>query len=188
MRLRGHAVRVVLLLLVIVGGRAWAADEFQGISCGADVPKALIGKKDSNDPAATVEQRHQDLKLKNLGGSDVSDNLFLASWQLCGKEYELLINTKSGLIRDVLPFPEHSKKSPMFIGTCHAGVTDVRGTTVAVLNNGAGHDARDDKLARTMLKATAAWKIDAPREKFVPLPIDNLQCPLGGVVTQDGGP
>ena len=181
------ATRMVLLVLIVVCGRAWAADEFEGIKCGGDIPKALIGKRDSNEPVAAIEKRHRDLGLKNLGGDEISDRLFLASWQICGGEYELLVNTKTGLIRDVLPFPPHSAKSPMFIGACQAGGRESPGTIVAVLNNGAGYNARDEKLTKTMLKASAAWKIDESKEKFAQQATEGLVCPLGGVVTQDGG-
>jgi len=180
-------IRVVLFLVVIVCGKAWALDAFAGIKCGADVPKSLVGRRDSNERVAVLEARHKDLGLKNLGGSEVSDRLFLASWQICGSEYELLVNTKSGLIRDVLPFPSHSASAPMFIGACQADGKAVPGTVVAVLNNGAGYNAKDEKLANTMLQATAAWKIDQTKEKFSRQSTENLKCPLSGIVTQDGG-
>ena len=151
------------------------------------MPKTLIGKRDSSDPVAAIEKRHNDLGLKNLGGDEISDGLFLASWQICGSEYELLVNTKTGVIRDVLPFPAHSAKSPMFIGTCQVGGKDMSGTIVAVLNNSGALNPRDEKLAKTMLKASAAWKVDESKEKFVPQATEKLECPLGGVVTQDGG-
>ena len=241
---------IFLFLVVIVCGKAWALDQFAGIKCGTDIPKSLVGKRDSNERVAVLEERHKDLGLKNLGGTEISDRLFLASWQICGSEYELLVNTKSGLIRDVLLFPHHSAASPMFIGTCqadghklsrnagvsgagagrrnpecsegslnsvggkgiqiresrNAGVSGAgagrrnpdpeqseRGRNrstivVAVLNNSGGHNPRDQKLAGTMLKATDAWKIDETKEKFTKQPADNLECPLDGIVTQDGGP
>lgn len=182
------SLRVVLLLLVLACGKVWAADEFQATKCGADIPGSLIGKHDANERAAVLEERHKDLGLKDLGGTEISDRLFLASWQICGSEYELLVNTKSGLIRDVLPFPRHSAASPMFIGTCQAGGKQVPGTVLAVLNNSAGYDARDRKLAKTVLKATAAWRIDPSKEKFAKQPTEKLGCALGGIVTQDGGP
>jgi hypothetical protein len=127
-------IRGALFLLLIVCGNAWAADQFGGIKCGADIPKSLIGKHDSSEPASAIEARHKDLQLENLGGSEISDRLFLASWQICGKEYELLVNAKTGLIRDVIPFPAHSATAPMFIGTCEAGKKKVP-DVVAVLNN-----------------------------------------------------
>ncbi len=184
---RMFKIRVILFLLVIVCGKAWALDEFERIKCGADIPKSLVGKRDSNERVVVLEERHRDLGLKGLGGTEVSDRLFLVSWQICGSEYELLVNTKSGLIRDVLPFPPHSANSPMFIGACKADGKDIP-DVVAVLNNGAGYNARDGKLAKTMLKATAAWKIDETKEKFAKQLTENLRCPLSGIVTLDGGP
>lgn len=180
--------KLVLFILVIVGARLWALDQFEGIKCGSDIPNALIGKHDSNQPVAAIEKRHKDLALKNLGGTEISDNLFLASWQICGSEYELLVNTAQGLIRDVLPFPSHSTASPMFIGKCQADGKELSATIIAVLDNKAKQNARDPKSANAMLKATAAWKIDEAVEKFSKQSIPNLACPLGGIVTQDGGP
>jgi len=180
-------IRLILFLLIIVCGRAWALDEFEGIKCGADIPKSLVGKHDSNERVVVLEGRHRDLGLKDLGGNEISDRLFLVSWQICGSEYELLVNTKSGLIRDVLPFPVHSASSPMLIGTCQADGKEIPEAVVAVLDNSAGYNARDEKQAKTMLKATAAWKIDTTKEKFVKQSTENLGCPLGGIVTLDGG-
>ena len=194
-------IRLILFLLIIVCGKAWALDEFEGIKCGADIPKSLIGKHDSNERAVVLEKRHRDLGLKDLGGTEISDHLFLVSWQMCGSEYELLVNTKTRLVRDVLPFPPHSATSPQFIGTCQADGKKGSGrievahyrkkipeAVVAVLDNSTGYNARDGKLAKTMLKATAAWKIDEIKEKFAKQSTENLGCPLGGIDTLDGGP
>jgi len=137
---------------------------------------------------AVLEERHEDLGLKYLGGTEISGHLFLASWQICGSEYELLVNTKVGLIRDVLPFPPHSARAPMFIGACQVNGKEIPAAIVAVLNNSGGYNARDEKLAKTMLKATAAWKVDETKEKFAKQSAEVLSCPLGGIVTQDGGP
>jgi len=180
-------LRVILFVVMIVCGRAWAADLFDGVKCSADIPKALVGKHDSSESTDALEKRHKDLSLKNLGGTEISDRVFMASWQICGHEYELLVN-RSGLIRDVLAFPGHSTAAPMYIGTCQIDGKEMHAQTVAVLNNSAGYDARDGKLARTMLKATAAWKIDEINGKFVQEATENLGCPLSGIVTADGGP
>ncbi len=181
-------ISVIVFLALIVCGHAWAADPFAGLKCGVDIPKALIGKHDSNEPVATIEGRHKDLGLKNLAGNDGEERLGTEAWQICGSEYELLVVTKTGLIRDVIQFPSHSKTSPMFIGRCKAAGKDVPGTMLAVLDNSKKYDARDDKLAKTLLPATAAWKVDDKAEKFVPQPSAGLTCPLDGVVTADGGP
>ena len=185
---RMFTISGILFLVIIVCGKAWALDEFAGLKCGTDIPKSLIGKRDSNEPVSALEGRYKELGLKNLGGTEISDRLFLASWQICGSEYDLLVNTKTGLIRDALLFPAHSATSPMFIGKCQADGKETPETVLAVLNNGAGANARDQKLAKTMLKATAAWKIDESKAKFAQRSTENLVCPLVGIVTADGGP
>ena len=185
---RMFKISVILFLSIIICGKAWALDEFQGIKCGADIPKSLVGKHDSSEPVAGLEKRHKDLALKNLGGTEISDRLFLASWRICGQEYELLVNTKTGVIGDVLGFPSHSAASPMFIGTCQSDGKEIPGTLVAVLNNSAGYNARDEKLGKTIVKATAAWRVDTTRAKFAKQTTETLKCPLGGIVTVDGGP
>ncbi len=123
-----------------------------------------------------------------MGGTEISNRLFLAAWRICGSEYELLVNTKTGMIRDVLQFPPHSKTSPQYIGTCQADRSQGPKVFVAVLNNSAGYNARDPKLSNTMLKATAAWMIDETKQTFVKYQPEKLECPLGGISTLDGGP
>jgi len=76
----------------------------------------------------------------------------------------------------------------MLIGRCQADGKELPETVLAVLNNSAGYNAKDEKLGKTTLKATAAWKIDETKEKFVQRPTENLVCPLAGIVTADGGP
>ena len=155
---------------------SYASDGFGSVRCGADIPKALIGRTLSNERVAVVEARHKDLGLHDLGGYEVSDRLFLSSWQICGDEYVLL--EEKNVVRDTLKFPRHSKDSPEFIGTCRMSGKEVSGTIVAVLKNENGAES---------LAATAAWKIDAKGTKFVSLPTEGLRCPRDGVITSDGG-
>ena len=185
---RAFAIPLIVFLFAVVCGKAFALDEFQGLQCGSDIPKSLIGKRFSNEGLAVLQERHKNLQLNDLGGTEISDRLFLTSWQICGSEYELLLNTKTDVIRDVLAFPAHSKTSPMYIGRCQAGGKEIPQAILAVLDNSAGYNARSRKLAGNMLKATAAWKIDEANAKFIKQPTGNLRCPLGGIVTQDGGP
>jgi hypothetical protein len=132
-----------------------------------------------NERSVVIENRHKDLGLKDLGGSDLSDasKLFLASWRICGDEYMLLEDGHS-VVRDVLKVPEHSKTSPEFTGECQNKGTKMRGTIVAILNNEAGKDT---------LSAKAAWKIDEKTAKFIKIPTDGLGCPRDGIITADGG-
>ncbi len=154
-----------------------AADLFSKIRCGADIPKLLIGGFMTNERDAAVEARHKDLGLKDLGGSELTDDLFLGSWLICGKEYLLILNKKS-IVCDVLQFPQHSKASPEFIGSCRVSGKEVPGEIVAVLN---------DQPGAENLAARFAWKIDRRSAKFVVLPTEGLQCPRSGIVTADGG-
>jgi hypothetical protein len=181
-------IAAISILAVLFCGKAWALDEFDGVKCGTDIQKALIGKRSTNDRVVATEARHKDLGLKNLGGDEVSDNLSLESWLVCGSEFELLVNTKGGLIRDVLPFPSHSKSSPMVLGGCQMNGREMPETVMAILDNRAGYNARDQAKAKTLLKATAAWKIDEAHARFEAQPTAGLSCALGGVVTVDGGP
>ena len=165
------------LVLLFASVKAQALDGFEKVQCGSDIPKALIGQRTSDEPVAAIEARHAALGLKNLGGSEVSDKLFSASWQICGNEFALILDDHS-VIRDALQFPPHSKGAPGFIGTCQVGGKKAPGTIVAVLKNEAGVD---------LLAAEAAWKIDEKSAKFVKMTTDGLHCPRDGIFSVDGG-
>jgi len=154
-----------------------AADLFSKVQCGADIPKALIGGSMGNERSASIEARHKALSLKDLGGSELAGDLFLSSWRICGNEY-LLILDKKYIVRDVLQFPEHSKASPEFTGSCKVNGKKLPGDIVAVLNNQAGAEN---------LSAKVAWKIDAKTAKFVKVATEGMQCPRSGIITADGG-
>jgi hypothetical protein len=154
-----------------------AADLFSKARCDADIPKALIGGLMTNEKDATVEARHKALGLKNLGGSEMTGDLFLSSWLICGNEY-LLILDKKYIVRDVLQFPQHSKASPEFIGSCQVNGKKLPEDVVAVLNNQDGGEN---------LSAKFAWKIDRKTVKFMKLATEGMQCPRSGIITADGG-
>jgi hypothetical protein len=154
-----------------------AADLFSKVRCDTDIPKALIGGLMSNEKDVTVEARHKALGLKDLGGSEMTGGLFLSSWLICGNEYQLILDKKS-IVRDVLQFPQHSKASPEFIGSCQVNGKKVPGDIVAVLNNQEGAEN---------LSAKFAWKIDPKTTKFMKLATEGMQCPRSGIITADGG-
>lgn len=156
---------------------ASASDLFSKIQCGTDIPKALIGGAMGNERSASIEARHKALGLKDLGGSELTGDLFLGSWLICGNEY-LLILDKRSIVRDVLQFPEHSKASPEFIGSCLVNGKKIPEDMVAVLNNQAGAEN---------LSAKFAWKIDPRKAKFVKLATEGMQCARSGIITADGG-
>ncbi len=154
-----------------------AADLFSKIRCGTDIPKGLIGGFMTKESDASVEVRHKALGLKDLGGSELTGDRFLSSWLICGNEYLLILDKKS-IVRDVLQFPEHSKTSPEFSGSCRVNGKEQPGEIVAVLNNEAGAGN---------LSAKFAWKIDPGKTKFEKLATDGMQCPRSGIITADGG-
>jgi len=167
----------LLALCLLACANAHALDGFDKVQCGADIPKALIGQRTSNEPVAAIEARHAALGLKDLGGYEISDRLFSGSWRICGSEFQLILDDRS-IVRDVLPFPAHSPSSPGFNGSCSVDGRKVPGTMVAVLRDEAGKET---------LAAQAAWKIDEKNAKFIKLATAGLRCPRDGIFSSDGG-
>jgi len=130
----------------------------------------------SNQKLSVLEAKHKDLGLKDLGGTEISDRLFLISWKICGEEYVLLED--KGVVRDVLKFPKHSKDSPQFVGSCQLGGHDFLGTVIGMLKNEDGAQ---------ILPVVIAWKIDDKQVKFVKLQTEGLRCSRDGIITADGG-
>ena len=172
----------LLAFISFTGGQGAIADEFEKVRCGSDIPKAIIGQRSLNERVAVLEKKYGALGLKDLGGDEISDKLSSVNWQICGAEYILLID-RGGLVRDVLPFPAHSKSSPAFSGTCQVKGRNLPDIFVAVLD---GAPAADSKPAQS-LPAQVAWKIDQPHAKFVKVSIEGLVCPRSGISTVDGG-
>ena len=168
---------LVLVLPLVCISSVCDADGFDSVRCGSDVRTALLDRKMSNERIVVLQERHKDLGLKDLGGTEISDRIFLISWQICGEEYVLLEDQKN-VVRDVLKFPKHSKDSPEFIGSCQLNGHDLPGTAIGVLKDEAGVE---------LLPATTAWKIDDKQVKFVKLQTEGLRCSRDGINTSDGG-
>lgn len=181
----------MLVALLLSSPVALASDAFDKVRCGSDVPKALAGAALPNGTVAAIEAAHKAINLKDLGADEVTDHLQLVSWSICGAEYKLLVDDHDR-IRDVLPFPAHSRSEPEFGGSCQAGKTDGGKYLIAILDNRAGLDANtshhyapDDA---TLLPAEAAWKIDEKQAKFAKIDATGLRCARSGIITVDGGP
>jgi hypothetical protein len=177
----------ILVVFLLLSAKAWAVDEFAGIKCSVDIPKALLGKQTSNERVVVTEARHKDIGLQDLGGDEISDRLFLIGWQICGNEYELLLNTKTSRVLDVIAVPSHTKTTPEAIGGCQVNGEDIPEAIIALLDNSANYNPQDSSLAKKMLKVKIGWKIDEAHQRFVSLPPETIGCPLGTVVTRDGG-
>ena len=168
----------MLTCIFLAGAQIAIADEFKKVQCDSDIPKALIGQRSSNERVVVFEEKYRALGLENLGADEISDRLSSVNWQICGSEFILLID-RSGRVRDVLPFPAHSKRSPAFTGICQVKGRDLPDIIVAVL---------DGAPAADYLPAQAAWKIDQQHAKFVKVSIEGLVCPRRAIYTIDGGP
>jgi hypothetical protein len=167
-----------LVFLVILSNAAQARDGFEAVKCGADIPTALIGRIQSNEPVVATEGRHKALGLKDLGADEISDSLNAISWSICGSEYMMLVDGHS-VVRDVIAVPTHSRRAPEFSGICQVGGKEAPGVVVAILDNSAG--------TGSFLSAKAAWKIDETHIRFVKIPTQGLSCPRSGIITADGG-
>jgi hypothetical protein len=176
MKTKGFVATFMLALPLFCSSSVCAAGGFDSVHCGSDVRQALLGQRMSNEKIVAIEERHKDLGLKDLGGTEMSDRLFLISWRICGDEYVLLEDRN--VVRDVLKFPKHSKASPQFIGSCQLNGHDVPGTAIGVLRNEDGVE---------ILPAAIAWKIDDKQMKFVKLETEGLRCSRDGIITADGG-
>jgi hypothetical protein len=163
--------------ITLAGGQASFADEFAGLKCGVDIPKAMIGKRSTNDKVMALEKKYAAIGLKDLGGDMISDDLNSVNWTICGSEYIELVNRKN-VVSDVLPLPPHSKAMPGFSGMCQLNGKDLPDVIIAVLDGSSGNK---------MLPVKSAWKIDQKQGKFVALPGEGLLCPKDSVYPSDGG-
>ncbi len=153
------------------------ADEFKNVKCGTDIPKALIGQRSSNERIVVTEGKYRSLGLKHLGADETSNQLSSINWLICGSEYMMLVDRK-GLVRDVIPFPPHSKKSPAFSSYCKLNGKELPDIFVGVLNA---------EVTGDQLPALSVWKIDLKGAKFIKASTDGLRCPRSAIYTVDGG-
>jgi hypothetical protein len=167
---------LIALFSVLFCLQGRAADEFDAINCGANIPKAMVGKYSPNTRVVVTEARHKNLSLKDLGGTEISAQLFVVSWRICGSEYAELVNTKNHLVRDVLRLPAHSLLSPESeFAKCQIAGKEIPDEVIAILDNRQGQKPKG-AFEEIMLPAKMAWKIDERRERFVPMPPQGLSC------------
>ena len=164
-----------MILPLFCGSGAFASDGFNSVRCGSDIRRALIGQTMTNERVVLIENRHKDIGLADLGGTEISDRLFLISWRICGEEYALL--EENDVVRDALKFPPHSKESPQFIGSCRNNEGPVSGTIIAILKNEKGD----------LLPVKVAWSIDEKRAKFITARTEVLRCARSGISSADQG-
>ena len=129
----------VLLAAIGTAPAAAARDGFEKVRCGSDIAKALIGQRGFNEPVVTIESRHKDLDLKDLGASDY-DSFSSITWMICGKEFMVLEDNRTNVFRDVLQIPPHSKSNPEFQGRCKLKGKLMPDSVVAILRDQGSHN------------------------------------------------
>ena len=177
--------------LLLFCGEAQARDAFDRVRCGADNRLALVDKALPSGTIVEIEGRHKAVNLEDLGADEITNRLQMISWRICGGEYELLVDA-TDIIRDVLPFPPHSRSEPEFGGSCQVNGRVVPGYFVAILDNkrraSTNADSHYSPGDATLLSAEMAWKIDEKRATFVKVDATTLGCARYGINSVDGGP
>ena len=107
---------IMLLAGLALPAAAKPPEDWDGIQCGTEIAKALVGRKMHNLPVAETEKRYAQLSLKDLGADEVAEGLNLVTWQACGEV--LLVLTKGTRILDALQLPAGAKQSPPVLTTC----------------------------------------------------------------------
>ena len=143
------------------------ADEFDSVKCNSDIPKALIGKKSGHGTVQSIEKKHLDIALKDLGAEGLAEDPYVTiSWSICGNEYLFLIDNKihKERISDIIEIPqEMSKLARALPGTpCVQNSKKITDDVYAILE-------KDRKVKK-------AWRIDQRKLKFVSIPTINLSC------------
>lgn len=163
---------IAILVLIILGcSHAYARDGFEKVTCSSDIAKALKGQRASDETVMAIEARHKDLKLKDLGASDYG-RFSSITWSICGRDFMVLEENRSNIVRDALELPAHSAATPAFEGTCMLNGKDVKANFVGTLREEAGKDE---------LQAVTAWKVLEKPIKFVKMSTDGLVCSRNGI-------
>jgi hypothetical protein len=167
-----HLIAIFILALLGVAP-AEAHDGFETVRCDGDIAKALVGRRGSNEPVAATEARHKDLGLRDLGGDEIDDRSASVSWLICGREFMVLEDVRTSIVRDAIEIPPHSRANPKFFAACKRGGKPAPDFIVAILRDEAGKDE---------LAAQVAWSVDVKAIRFVKIAVDGLLCPRSGIV------
>ncbi len=175
----------IVVALLLASAPARAADVFDAIKCGGDIPGALVGRSVPNTPIGRLEARHKNIGLEVVGSFGLTDDVAITSFRICGTEYATLNGKR---IRDAVALPERSWTAPDLIGTCVKDGRTLPDMVLAILDNPkALRKTRTPQDQQTFLPAKVAWQIDMARGRFVKLDVDGLACPLGDVMDQQPG-
>jgi hypothetical protein len=166
---------VILSIATSIPAPAWASSAFSDLRCGADIPKALIGKKlEPSKPTSKTEEENKSIDLKFLSGDGADGEAYsLGYWRICGKEYVLLSSAKApAVIQAVIEFPERSTdETDVMAGECsYNGNFRVIGIATALAKDAGYKEGGDSVLV------TKAWEISLSKMKFQPVPGARVHC------------
>lgn len=164
MHLERSKLTVLFLCAALFSQRAWAAGDFDGLSCDqADLAKPMVGRKLGRDTVAALKARYRSLGLKHLGGDliDSGEVSSLSFWQLCDRNLILVIDRRE-FVTDAIQI-ESTGKNPSDDVCTTANKEDL---IVLRKFNPAG-------------AAEKAWQLNVKTKKLVPIPLEGLVCPAG---------
>jgi hypothetical protein len=153
------------LALLLPFGLAYSAPQgFSDLTCDSDIEKAMSGRTLPNGAVAAIEASHKDIGLKDLGGYEVADGIFLGAWRICGNQYMFLEH--GSRVKAVLKIPDQFKSfDEVFI--CSPVGGSPKGTIVAVPTT---------TQSKTTIRPQLAWRVDEKKVTFVPITTGPLEC------------
>lgn len=167
---------LLLVAITLFCGNASAADEFETVRCGSDIPKAMIGKHSPTTRKLVPEVEYKSLALRNLGTDMIDDNIYYTIWSICGAEYYELVGSHH-VVADVLPIPVHSRTTPAMNYTrCFLNGHEMDENIFAILNNRSGENKKYDATDMTKIPAIEAWRVDKKKMRFIKIDASGIYC------------
>lgn len=165
---RFSALTLLSAFTLLSANALGAAKSFDGVTCEANIPSALIGRQMPNERIVTTEARHKKIGLKHMGTDGMEkdgDPWTLVFWQICGREHLLL--QRRWVVKDVLASPLPPGSPPAQIASCTVDGASLTGTAVAFV-------ALDDK--KWPKPVEHAWLINDQKVSFSKLQGKKIVC------------
>ena len=163
-----HYLLALLLALELLPTSAVATEEgFDGITCQTNIPSALIGRRMPNGPVVNDEARHKGIGLKDNGafGIEPEDPWTLISWEICGREYQVL--ERKDIVRDVLASPLPAGGPQSKIASCTVDGRRLPGVAIVFV------EIDDEKWPKPVKHA---WLIDNKAIRFQRITGSEIVC------------
>ncbi len=159
-----RSIVMVMLAGLALPAAAKPPEDWNGIQCGSDIAKALVGRKLHDAPVAETEKKYAPLGLKDLGADEVTEGLNIVAWQVCGAV--VLVLTTGTLVKDALALPVSANKSPPLLSDCTLSGKKLE-HVLPLFKSG------DDGKAGAVEQA---WAVNLTTQKFVVQETAGLLC------------